>query len=645
MLVGILGLILARGVLVTVIVASLIAFLLAPTVKWLDRYMPRWLAILLAYLLFVAGVIFLFFVVPVLFVGSIDEIDLTAISDSIDDWVIDFLTDISSITVFGFTVDLSSITQPMIDAILVSSPPALALTADQVSALLFGALEATAGLFGVVVSILSFVIFTLLIALYLSGSGARFAHATLGLFPANHQAEAAALGRRFSGVWNDYIRGELTLMVIMGVTTGIAVWLIGVPGAFVLGLIAGLLEVIPTFGPIFATIPAVLVALVQGSIRFPDMNNVRLRGVGDRRLRAPAATGEPARLAEGAGRVGSDPGSRRAAGDHGRVLGGWRPRRHPRRAHGRLGPDVRRLRMGQGHRRRCIGDARRAGSANRGWHRRRHDRHGRTCRRLVASSAVSQPETREPSAEGDGLISRVKTTTDLARQRALETLERERIRNPMVRVAYQSYERDKRFAGGVLAGGLSYRLFLFLLPFSLFSVTALGAVVDGLEGELSDVAQHAGLSASLAASVGAAVNTSDRGLFLILGAAIVLTLASGIGVIKTMRLISGIAWQVDPGRMSRRLVASAILAAAFVVLITIRALLLRISAGPLTETILIAVELLIVVAAVVVAFRSLPRADGTGWPHLVPGRAIGCLGLRRSSHRHHRVVLQPARSG
>ena len=80
---------------------------------------------------------------------------------------------------------------------------------------------------------------------------------------------------------------------------------------------------------------------------------------------------------------------------------------------------------------------------------------------------MSQSETREPSAEGDGLISRVKTTTDLARQRRRDT-ERERIRNPVVRVAFQSYERDKRFAGGVLAGGLSYRLFLFLLPFALF---------------------------------------------------------------------------------------------------------------------------------------------------------------------------------
>ncbi len=140
-----------------------------------------------------------------------------------------------------------------------------------------------------------------------------------------------------------------------------------------------------------------------------------------------------------------------------------------------------------------------------GGHGSSHEQHGFPRWRLVATSAVSEPETREPSEDGDGLISRVKTSTGLARQRALETLERQRIHNPLVRVAYQSYERDRRFAGGVLAGGLSYRLFLFLLPFSLFIVTAVGAVADGVQGELSDLAQNAGLSASLAASVGAAV--------------------------------------------------------------------------------------------------------------------------------------------
>jgi predicted PurR-regulated permease PerM len=273
-LIGIFALYLARDFLTPVISGALIAFLLAPLVRWLDRYMARWLAILLAYVIFIAGVIFLFFVFPVLFVQSIAEIDLAAIFASIDDWAISILQNLTTITIFGVTVDLSEITQPIITAIETTSPPVLALTADQVTALIAGALEATAGLFGVVASLVSFAVFTLLIALYLSGSGGRYIQGSLALFPPRHRAEAAALGRQFAGVWNDYIRGEFALMVIIGITTGVAVWIIGVPGAFVLGLIAGLLEVIPTFGPIIATIPAVLVALVQGSLRFETMDHV-----------------------------------------------------------------------------------------------------------------------------------------------------------------------------------------------------------------------------------------------------------------------------------------------------------------------------------------------------------------------------------
>jgi predicted PurR-regulated permease PerM len=63
------------------------------------------------------------------------------------------------------------------------------------------------------------------------------------------------------------------MMIVIGFTTFVVTWLIGVPGALFLGVIAGLLEVIPTFGPIIATIPAVLIALFQGSTRFDDMNN------------------------------------------------------------------------------------------------------------------------------------------------------------------------------------------------------------------------------------------------------------------------------------------------------------------------------------------------------------------------------------
>jgi predicted PurR-regulated permease PerM len=53
-------------------------------------------------------------------------------------------------------------------------------------------------------------------------------------------------------------------MVVVGLLTGIGLWLIGVPSALALGLLAGLLEFIPFAGPIIAAIPAVLLAMVVG---------------------------------------------------------------------------------------------------------------------------------------------------------------------------------------------------------------------------------------------------------------------------------------------------------------------------------------------------------------------------------------------
>jgi predicted PurR-regulated permease PerM len=270
---GLVAIFLARGVLTPVIVGGLVAFLVAPMVRWFDARMPRGLAIVASYLIFVVGSIFLIFVVPVLFIQSIGEMDLAKVFASMDDWAIDLLESLTTIDVFGATVDLSSVTQPAIDAIQNTSPPSTAVDGGDMRSLLTGALQATAGIFGVVASLIGFSVFTLLIGLYLSGSGAKYAHGILHIFPRRYHSEVSALGKSITGVWNAYIRGEFAMAVIIGVTTGAVAWLLGIPGAFGLGLIAGVLEVIPTFGPIIATIPAVLVALVQGSTRF-DMNNV-----------------------------------------------------------------------------------------------------------------------------------------------------------------------------------------------------------------------------------------------------------------------------------------------------------------------------------------------------------------------------------
>jgi predicted PurR-regulated permease PerM len=58
-----------------------------------------------------------------------------------------------------------------------------------------------------------------------------------------------------------WARGELTLMVVVGLANFIGLTLLGIPYALPLALLAGLFEIIPTMGPIIAAIPAVLIGL------------------------------------------------------------------------------------------------------------------------------------------------------------------------------------------------------------------------------------------------------------------------------------------------------------------------------------------------------------------------------------------------
>ena len=71
-------------------------------------------------------------------------------------------------------------------------------------------------------------------------------------------AEAMLESERALRLW---LKGQVIAMLVVGFLTGFGLWIIGVPSALVLGLMAGLLEFIPFAGPILAAIPAVLLAL------------------------------------------------------------------------------------------------------------------------------------------------------------------------------------------------------------------------------------------------------------------------------------------------------------------------------------------------------------------------------------------------
>ncbi len=136
------------------------------------------------------------------------------------------------------------------------------------------ALVAVAGVAGLLIGVISGIVFVLIIAVYMTADSGRYFRSIANLVPKEYELEVFELGRRLNASWNDYIRGQGIMILVIGFTTFVVVWLLGLPGALFLAIIAGLLEVIPTFGPIIATIPAVIIALVQGSTRFVEMNNV-----------------------------------------------------------------------------------------------------------------------------------------------------------------------------------------------------------------------------------------------------------------------------------------------------------------------------------------------------------------------------------
>ncbi len=86
---------------------------------------------------------------------------------------------------------------------------------------------------------------------------------TLLLAPSMRQRGDEVL-RATAATLRDWLSAQLIAMTLVGVLTGLGLWFAGVPLAFALGLIAGLLAFIPNIGPVLAIAPALLLAFPEG---------------------------------------------------------------------------------------------------------------------------------------------------------------------------------------------------------------------------------------------------------------------------------------------------------------------------------------------------------------------------------------------
>jgi len=212
-----------------------------------------------------------------------------------------------------------------------------------------------------------------------------------------------------------------------------------------------------------------------------------------------------------------------------------------------------------------------------------------------------------------------------------EDIRTHRDESTTIDVAFRVIETDRRVAGGLIAGGMAFRIFVVLVPFAFVLVTAFGFLGESMNpNDPVALARSFGMTGLIAAAVGAstAESTVER-VFTLLAAVYALLWATWT-LIRATRAVHGLAWDFQqlprlPRPWKPTLLAVAGMFSAF---------LLGVGISRLSDLVNPAAELLVrllvfgaIVAAWIGVSSLLPRAAETTWRSLVPGALLVAVGL------------------
>jgi predicted PurR-regulated permease PerM len=250
----------AMDVLIPYFVGAVVAYLLLPLVNWLHRHMPsrlqawgvaRAIAIVITYLLVIALIAGIFaFLVPII----IEQINVLEESwpdlvSTVRDWGERGLGWYQEIEIpLEWRTTIETNLRDLLDDVVAAVQEGVVVTVRTVS----GTVGFIIGLI-----VIPFWLF------YILHDESQVTAGVLRALPEQARADVIAISRLVDDVLSAYIRGQLLLVLFVGLLALISLFIIGVPFALVLAIIAGLFEVLPFVGPILGAIPAVLVALLS----------------------------------------------------------------------------------------------------------------------------------------------------------------------------------------------------------------------------------------------------------------------------------------------------------------------------------------------------------------------------------------------
>ena len=241
---------LVRDVLLLLYISCLLAIGFSPIVRLIERQrllpvgskrFPRWMAILILYV-FIVGVL--------IGIGSL-------IIPPIATQAQELWSQRGTIFATGqqFLLDWGLIKEPVTFREAVEQAP---VGGGDAVGTVFGAVR---GVIGGIVGFLTILIVTF----YVLVDAGNIRQTFLRLFPRTQRARVDAGARAITVKVSAWLGGQLLLGAVIGTTSAIGLYLLGVPYFYVLALVSGIGELIPVVGPILAAIPAILVA---GSVSY-----------------------------------------------------------------------------------------------------------------------------------------------------------------------------------------------------------------------------------------------------------------------------------------------------------------------------------------------------------------------------------------
>jgi len=225
-----------------IIISVLIVYSISPVVNFLTaKKVPHWLAVTVAFLVFLALIVLMFYLVIPILINEIVELTklLPRYIAMLQPYLLEF---IQIIQYPQFEEVITSLIQQI--------PTNLQQLLNQVTSL-------TLALF----SRLTELIVILFLVFYLLKDLAKIKAGIIMSAPTNYRYEFSRVLTILDEKVGAYLRGNFLRCGIVGFATGLGLFIMGMPFYFILGFFAGLMNIIYYIGPYIAAIPAVLISI------------------------------------------------------------------------------------------------------------------------------------------------------------------------------------------------------------------------------------------------------------------------------------------------------------------------------------------------------------------------------------------------